>query len=386
MNLLLKYVTKIASFLLILGAFSCESKKEYTITGEIDKTFKVDSIFIYDDTQKSIASAAVTDGKFVMKGSVDTIKMLYIGNAEAHITFEIILENADYTFKLTPEQIKITGGKIHDEIFGFYEDPEYQRLYKEYEKVSIEQFAGLDLSKDEEAVKKAREALDKAQAPVLDFRDNYTSKVIETSSSTLAKAFALMQNYDWEKYPLEKKMNLLIAYQKELGNHPDITKFLDAIALEEEMMKKGESVANGNPFKEVIGLDEKGNEIKLSEIVAKNKYTILEFWASWCSPCRAEIPNLAKAYKKYKSKGLEIYSFSVDTEQKDWLKALKEEQTTWLNVLSKNGFKDECPMQYGIQGVPASYLIAADGTIVASNQELREFNLDKTLKKFFSKK
>lgn len=386
MNLLLKYATKFAILFLAFATFSCESKKEYTITGEVDKTFNIDSVFIYDGNQGVLASAAVTDGKFMLKGSVDTVKMLYVGNSDAHITVEIVLENTDYTFKATPENVEITGGKIQQELFGFYQDPEYRKMFEEYMRISNEQFEGVDMQEDEEAVKKARRIMDEAQRPVAEFRDNHFNKVIETSSSTLTKAYALMQSYDWEKYPMEKKVNLLTEYQKELGNHPDIASYLEAVALEEEMMKKVESVANGKPFKEVIGIDAEGNEVKLSEVVAKNKYTILEFWASWCGPCRAEIPNLAKAYKKYKSKGLAIYSFSVDAKQDDWLKALKEENTTWINVLSKNGFKDECPMQYGIQGVPASFLIAADGTIVASNEELREFDLDKTLKKFFSKK
>src|SRR5699024_2728385 len=104
------------------------------------------------------------------------------------------------------------------------------------------------------------------------------------------------------------------------------------------------------------------------------------FWASWCGPCRAEIPNLKKEYKKYHDKGFEIVSFSLDHKREAWEKALKEEQMPWINISDLKAYTSPIVKDYGISGIPAEYLVDSEtGKIVASLGNLRGDNLGKKL-------
>jgi thiol-disulfide isomerase/thioredoxin len=126
--------------------------------------------------------------------------------------------------------------------------------------------------------------------------------------------------------------------------------------------------SKGETYKEVAGLSSpEGREIKLSETVAANKYTLLDFWASWCGPCMAELPHLKAAYAEYHDKGFEIYGVSYDDNGQAWRGAITNERMDWVHVSALKGW--ECPTQplYGVNSIPRNYLIDSKGTIVAKN-------------------
>jgi len=110
--------------------------------------------------------------------------------------------------------------------------------------------------------------------------------------------------------------------------------------------------------------DVSGKPISLADL--KGKVVLIDFWASWCEPCRAESPNLKIQYQLYKDKGFEIISVSVDTDRKSWLKAITDDGLTWLQVSDLKGFNSEAVKSYGIGGVPSFFLIGRDGKIIAN--------------------
>ena len=108
-----------------------------------------------------------------------------------------------------------------------------------------------------------------------------------------------------------------------------------------------------------------GKTLTLSQVVKANKLTLIDFWASWCVPCKGEMPYVKKAYEAFKDKGFQIVGVSLDNKADRWTKAIESWQLPWLHVSDLKGWKCEPAALYGVRAIPASFLISQDGKIVA---------------------
>ena len=135
-------------------------------------------------------------------------------------------------------------------------------------------------------------------------------------------------------------------------------------------------IGEGSIAPEITLPNEAGEMVSLSSL--KGKVVLIDFWASWCAPCRAEMPNLTTAYQSYKSKGFEIYSISLDRTREPWIEAKNADKMTWICVHDINGSYGGV---YGVEAIPYTVLIDKDGKIIATN--LRGTELEEKLAELF---
>lgn len=122
--------------------------------------------------------------------------------------------------------------------------------------------------------------------------------------------------------------------------------------------------------------DAKDNAINLSSL--KGKVVLIDFWASWCGPCRAAIPNVIKLYDKYKANGFEVFGVSIDSKKTDWLKAIINDKIKYTQVMDKDGWNSAVAEKYGVYSIPSTFLLDKTGKVVAVDLDGEE--LEKKVK------
>lgn len=192
---------------------------------------------------------------------------------------------------------------------------------------------------------------------------------IQQHPTSLVSAYALYRDYSYRLSPDEIRSNIDLL-DPSLRNTP----YVETL---EELIPTLEGVAVGNQAPDFTVNDDEGNPVKLSDYIGENKYLFLDFWASWCGPCRRENPNIVSAYQKYNDKGFDIFAVSLDSDQKSWLNAIEKDNLTWTQTSDLLLWDSEPAKLYGVRAIPSNFLIDQNGVIVAKN--LKGEDLHKSL-------
>lgn len=123
----------------------------------------------------------------------------------------------------------------------------------------------------------------------------------------------------------------------------------------------------GQPYLDFVSTTPDGKQLSLKEVIGKNKYTLVDFWASWCGPCRKENPNVVKAFDAFKDKGFTVLSVSLDEDAGKWKAAIEKDGMPWYHVSSLQGWKEPAAVLYSIRAIPQNVLVDGQGKVVATN-------------------
>jgi len=169
-------------------------------------------------------------------------------------------------------------------------------------------------------------------------------------------------DYKAEKVYIEKVFE---NYEKQLPNSTYTKRFAQRLAQARAQATALESLSEGRQAPDIALESPKGDIVKLSSL--RGKVVLIDFWASWCKPCRMENPNVVRLHKQYKDKGFEVYSVSLDTKRDAWLKAIQEDGLAWQHVIETDQNKTGVATSYKVESIPTTYLLDKEGKIIASN-------------------
>jgi len=359
---------------LLLFAFGCKGPQNnggFLIKGTIKGITQKVAILERrkDGNWEKIDSCSIdtVKGKFEFKGKLEAPELLYISFGKG-LMARLFVENteielsADSVRQLNP---KITGSKSQDEFRDFNDKSD-------------------TINKDLIALGKQYSAAQKSGDTILmkKLDDDYTklSEVIEKKDREFSVNFVKTNTKSFvAPYFLLNKL----SYEMELGQMDSLTNAFDTSlnksvyvkALKEriDILKK---VAIGQPAPDFTMNDSLGNPVKLSSLFGK--YLLIDFWASWCGPCRRENPNVVAAFKEFSKKGFDILGVSLDKEKSKWTTAIKKDNLSWHHVSDLQFWKNAAAKQYGINSIPSNVLLDKKGIIIAKN--LRGEELIKKLK------
>lgn len=342
---------------------------KYTINGKIEGDFngKVYLSAAEGFTPVKIDSAIVKNGKFTFKGGVKIPDLYFISLEDKKGQMLFFLENSKLNVTLPADSVwkgQVKGSGVHDQYVKYnQEEGQFTAKLDEISK------ALRALNKNKEASEAERSKLMEEYRTVNKADMDYIKNYIAANPKSVLTPFLLQSKYSLYRFTeLDSVVNNLDKSVMTTNGAKYITNYIS--------VKKKTDV--GQPLTDFAFPDSTGKVIALSSVVKQHKYVLLDFWASWCGPCRAEMPQVKEIYAKYKSQGFEIFAVSLDASAAPWKKAMQEFNMQWPSVSDLKGWNCEAGKLYGVTGVPYNVLIDQQGTIVAKN--LHGNGLDAKLK------
>ncbi|RHM46863.1 TlpA disulfide reductase family protein [Butyricimonas virosa] len=370
-----------AIFLGVLVA--CQREPGYKITGSVPGTPDGMKVYLYN-WNTPVDSGVVKGGKFVLTGKVDVPVryQLWVDlSPDKNMEYEkdmrgsdIFVDNTDIRYE-TPSidslasrmsfhrkevkgEVLITGSPVHDLYLKYKEEirPYSNRSSEAWnEYLKVYHIPALDgVFNTREGLALARE-MQEAQKEMKKIQWDFITGN-PTSPVSIDIAQNMMYSSKLSKAEMDKLLQAIDLYLHNAPAYKELQKSMEGFY----------PVAIGEKFKDIEVVNEEGKTVHLADYVKPGQYNMVEFWASWCGPCRGEIPHLRHVYEAY-GKGenaFNMISVSIDDKESDWKKALKEENMKWIQLCDLKGWKGEVINKYKIQGVPFCLILDKEGRII----------------------
>ena len=357
------FQTSILCSLLAVILASCSSNT-YKISGTAEGLSEGDTLYITSDMLNGTPSETIIvhDGKFSFEGTTDStcLCMLYSA-ARNEINAAFLREPGEIVIKLTetPGESRVSGTPCNDE---------WQRLNdsvmvigKEINRIA-EHIYGNTISQEEQEAGMAK--IDKLNAHFADI-------VVETAEENIKNEFGyfLLTYYPQELIDDATRSRLIDKLPAEMRQRSAIQNILKAI-------KQNAKTAEGSTISNFSQQAPDGTELSIMSEVSKNKVTIIDFWASWCAPCRQEMPFMIDLYNDYKNRGLGIVGISLDQDKDAWTSAIEKLNIPWSQMSDLQGWDNAVAKTFNVTSIPHTIVVDQKGKILRRGlrgEELKDY-------------
>jgi len=345
----------VATALLALAGCQQTPKNQFTINGSISGDSLEGKMVLLSPAQRDAApidTSYIAKNQFIFKQVVSNPEHLIV--SFSHDTrkenIDVFSEaNATANIVLDGDNSKASGTPLNDTYFHFSQ--EAKDIGEKYMDLNTKM-------RDPKIKEENKKALEEQLEQLMNDYSAITLKTTLENKNNIVGATLLPQAMDQLKP--QETINLIDSMPEYLRSTERIQKIRKGVVAS---LKTQE----GMPYLDFELQTTEGKPAKLSDYVASNKIVVIDFWASWCGPCRRSLPAMKKLYSKYHKKGLEIVGVSLDQKKDAWVNAIKEEGITWPQISDIKGWACKGSTLYGVRGIPSMFIIGKDGKIALSD-------------------